>query len=129
MMNHTFTYSALLLAAVPVVLTSCSKKSPEEQMIDVMREITAVYEQTTPHNAEAMLKKLAALDILAKEAVKAQREEPITDPARQQKILGVFTKMVEAAGKLDAKCKTLPEAEQAQVRKVLIESGRILSGK
>lgn len=61
MKNHIFA-AALLFAATPMVLTSCSKKNPYERQLDAYDKVAEILVEVTPDNADSMVKKLEAIE-------------------------------------------------------------------
>lgn len=80
MKNHVFA-TALLFAATPMVLTSCSQKDPYERQLDAYDKVAEILTEVTPDNVDSMVKELEAIekdipDILAdmKDAPKPGKE-------------------------------------------------------
>lgn len=101
-MNKSIFAAALLFAATPVVLTSCSK-SPVDQEIALMNELSDIMENTTAENASAMLERLATLEGRATElaaALKAVNKEDVP-PETQAEGMKAFARFMNAGQKLD----------------------------
>lgn len=127
-MNKTAYMAALLFAATPVLLVSCSN-SPEAKRTAMVEKLTDILGKTTVENSGEMLAKLNALENDAKEIAASLKNlgPEAASPGEQKDALRAISEFMQAADKLEASA-----AHSESVIKVLEKAADIffiLNGK
>lgn len=123
LMNKMTVSAALLLAACPVALTSCSRSAAdvEMDMISAVEDLSAVLAEATPDHLDTTLNRVEAIgrriQKLREEEKTYAREEidrVLGEESCVQRMRQALSAYLAAAGKFDTMARSLPDATVAQ---------------